>query len=466
MATYEAGEIAYRSALPSHLTSMCPECGRPAVLPFGSFCRSCGATLPIELLSSPGSARGGREAPTRLQVDLAEARAHLATVRPTGDPVALATALVWVGGLEFYCGDLRAADRSFAEVEGLISDDGVGVADVPIAMAARARLRSLRGAFDDARSGFDRALACARAGSVPAMEAIVLVFRAASMAAVQPDEALADARAARAELERLGNAWWAREGLVAEVIALLACGEPTPALAGVESLLARPVTPMDRAFALQLAGRAHLALGDREAAADALREAEITMEEAGARYWLVETLLLLADAEPTAAAEPLGRAKRLSTDDPAYVRLWADRPVLRVEVLPATPRVLVGGRRAEFRARRSEMLVYLLALAGPDGVDAERLCGQLWPGTPSKRARPRLRTAVWDARLALGTEAWRIRRTPNRLVLDLEGAEFDRSEAALVSRPVDTSDEEVMRARTEAVEALARPILPGWSFSD
>jgi len=176
---------------------------------------------------------------------------------------------------------------------------------------------------------------------------------------------------------------------------------------------------------------------------------------------------LLADAEPTAAAEPLGRARRLSTDDPAYVRLWAHRPVLRVELLAATPRVLIGGRRAEFRARRSELLVYLLALAGPDGVDADRLCEQLWPGTPSQRARPRLRTAVWDARLGLATEAWRIRRTPTRLVLDLEGAEFDRAEAtALVTRPVDTSDDASMRARAEALESLSRPILPGWSLAD
>jgi DNA-binding SARP family transcriptional activator len=74
---------------------------------------------------------------------------------------------------------------------------------------------------------------------------------------------------------------------------------------------------------------------------------------------------------------------------------------------------------------RAELLVYVLALAAPARMHWEELVDLLWPGTGGTGAARRLRTALWDARRALGVEGWRIDRLGDALGADLEGAILD-----------------------------------------
>jgi two-component SAPR family response regulator len=87
--------------------------------------------------------------------------------------------------------------------------------------------------------------------------------------------------------------------------------------------------------------------------------------------------------------------------------------------------VTVDGQPVRFATRHAELALYLLALAGSEGLGREDLIVALWPGVEPRGALPRLRTALWQVRRALGGHARRIERERGMVTLDLEGVELD-----------------------------------------
>ena len=87
--------------------------------------------------------------------------------------------------------------------------------------------------------------------------------------------------------------------------------------------------------------------------------------------------------------------------------------------------VTIDGSPVRFATRHAELFVYLLALAGPEGLPRDSVIAALWPDVEILSARPRLRTALWQVRRALGDHAWRVGRERGVVMLDLEGVALD-----------------------------------------
>ena len=93
--------------------------------------------------------------------------------------------------------------------------------------------------------------------------------------------------------------------------------------------------------------------------------------------------------------------------------------------LRGVPSVLRGSERVVFPTRHAELGIYLLTLAGDEGIPAEQLAQSLWPDVEADRARNRLRTMLWQARGALDDQAWRLTRRRSAVALDLDGVPID-----------------------------------------
>ena len=93
----------------------------------------------------------------------------------------------------------------------------------------------------------------------------------------------------------------------------------------------------------------------------------------------------------------------------------------------------LDGEPVRFPTRHAELIVYLLALAGSDGLSKEELTEAVWPAVEPPGALPRLRTALWQVRRALGSHAGRIERERGSVRLDLTGATVDLA----AGRPLD-----------------------------
>ena len=154
------------------------------------------------------------------------------------------------------------------------------------------------------------------------------------------------------------------------------------------------------------------------------------------------------------APDAIERARGLTTPDLAYTRLWDARPNLRVHVL-GRQTVHVGDELVEFRTTKAEQLVLLLAIAGGRGIDNERVGHALWPDGDPGKMPSNLSSAAYDARQALGPEAWRLHRASSQFWLDLDGAFVDLDDAMRRVRHAESDDE-----RRAALADLNQEILP------
>lgn len=83
--------------------------------------------------------------------------------------------------------------------------------------------------------------------------------------------------------------------------------------------------------------------------------------------------------------------------------------------------VASGGEPLKFATRHAELILYLLVLAGDEGLPRDELIVALWPDVDATSGRPRLRTALWQIRRALGAHAWRLERERGVVRLSLDG---------------------------------------------
>lgn len=383
-------------------------------------------------------------------------------------------ALVYSAHLQITAGRFGEAERALTAAEeafAAASSEAEPVYEWPLVYAGMGALAGLRGHDAAADTAFLRGVLLARQLENPWYEAIVRTFRADHTKTVDTRRAHADCRYALHEFDALGDQWWAAIAMRVRADAALMSGEVEAARQLALGALERLDNPVERGRGLVSLSRASLAAGDRAAATQRADEAVRSLEPTGAAFLLCEALLLLADCDALRAPAAIERARSLSTSDLGFTRLWSARPTLHVQVLGRAV-ISVADAPVTFRTTRAEHLVFMLALAGGRGVEANQIMSALWPDAAPSKVASNLSTATYDARQALGSEAWRLQRVGAQVWLDLDGATVDLHDAMRRARAQHgsiTADDSERRAeegreRSAALQSLRQEILPALTF--
>ncbi|MGZ4717889.1 MAG: AfsR/SARP family transcriptional regulator [Acidimicrobiales bacterium] len=402
-----------------------------ANLAYGSFCET-----------------GDVEESLTLALDAAAASLARADGRAAG------LALVYAAYFQILAGRFDHADQELAAAEAAFASEPTSPYEWPLAHAAQGALAAIRGQTAEADAAFERGVRLAREVDNRWYEAIVRTLRADHTVHFDARRAHVDARWALRVFEELGDTWFAATARRVRAEAALESGEVEAARLLAEGLIDHLTNPVERGRCLIVVSRAHLKAGDLEDAAHRADQAIRSLETTGATYLLVTALLLLAESDPMRAPDAIERARGLTTPDQAYTRLWDARPNLRVHVL-GRQAVHVGDELVEFRTTKAEQLVLLLAIAGGRGIDNERVGHALWPDGDPAKMPSNLSSAAYDARQALGPEAWRLHRASSQFWLDLDGAFVDLDDAMRRVRHAETEAE-----RNQALADLSQEILP------
>ena len=128
----------------------------------------------------------------------------------------------------------------------------------------------------------------------------------------------------------------------------------------------------------------------------------------------------------TEMSETEGSGETSGTDPivlPGDSRLGATaRLAISIHGVPA---VRLGDTDVRFATRHAQLALYLLVIAGPEGIPADQLIATLWQGAVPKRAANSMRTMLWQIRRSLGQESWRLRRSRGMVLFDLDGVQLD-----------------------------------------
>ncbi len=365
--------------------------------------------------------------------DLAEAercaRDALLAADAAGDRRGTIVPLVYLALYAFCAGDLdrldhvlRTAETTLAELsEPEARNDGALVAGF------RGVLEAVRGNQAESDRHFAEGLRRADADDAPWYDAIVRTLRAEFSAPWAPHRSLLDARQARTDAERLGDRWWHGLARLAEGTALSELGQLDAARDVLVVAIDELSNPLERAWAQMQLGEVLLRCSERPAARAHLDLARQAFESAGARWWATRCALAMGSADRDRGGRWVQLARTTAAADPAYERLFEPAQDLRIDVM-GRPSVVLDGDRVQFLTRHAELAVYLLAIAravGLAGLAPAELIATLWPGVDERRAGSRLRTVLWQARNALGAEAWRVQRRRDLVSIDLTGVAVD-----------------------------------------
>lgn len=368
--------------------------------------------------------------------------------------------------------ELALADAKFEEIT-----DPAARSEHPLVQTALGALHAFRGNWPESERYFAKALALTETTTLTKRyAAVTLAVRAELTAVIHPQRAAQDADEARAFWPQgVGGIWlaWAlRAGGVAARLRL----DYAMSLALLQKAYDTCSNPFERGRSLLEKGRTLIASAKDVAApqpassladaVDPLLEAADIFRSSNAQFWLTQTFLALAEADSQSFAWWQGKARTTALTDRAYARLFEseDQTFLSPEGqlrirLHGEPGVFVGGASVRFPTKQAELLVYALAIAGPEGDDRETLTAKLWPTADVKQASQKLRTALWQAKISLGPEVWRLERKGDRLSLSLEGAHVDDHAARAVVERLVTLGGLVFAGtdeRTESVETRSR----------
>jgi tetratricopeptide (TPR) repeat protein len=351
---------------------------------------------------------------------------------------------------------LDLADDVFAE---LPSDQRPERALVP---AARAVVAALRGQHVRAEEQFSLALAAAEDEAGQWYAAMIRALRAEFTAVVDPRRALADARIAKDLCARLDDRWWWTWAERGQALAATALGQYRAAETTLRTLLDQPLNQVERGRTLLALGETQLQAGVDDASTT-LKEAAAVLEASGARYFLVRSLHALSIASPRRRNRLLARAATHMEDDLAY-RILRGLSMVEVEVL-GPGAVRVGGVPAVFGSTKSLLLVCSLATAPSGALHWEALVDRLWPSASPDRARASLRTALWEARRALGPEAWRLERRGDLVRFERDGVAVDLLDALDEAERLATADPQDW-AIAALLHRLGTPVLQAAAYDE
>ncbi len=408
-------------------------------------------------LTGPALAHQSMEAYQRgdLTEAIERAQAALGRLRVSGDHQAEIVPLTYLALYSVYRGELDRAEAFLAGARQVLADDRSrgNRHDAPLFHAMAGVLASVRGDHDAAEESFSAALREADELNAPWYAVIVRTMRAEFTASAMPQRSLHDALTARRSAVSLGDGWWASLALLAEGNARRELGELSAAVSLYDAACCELTNPLEQARAMLELGTTHVRLGDRAYARSVLLQALAIFERAGASYFESRTCLALVDAERDRGAHWLNRARLAAhtTDaEPATYPFLDAAPGQLSVTVDGTPSVCRNGERVAFITRHAEIAVVLLALSGPEGIDAGKLGAALWPNAPGGRRGPRLRTMLWQIRNSLGPDAWRLVRHNGVVSLDLSGCPAVGAPSAELRRALDDGD------IPEAVEVLRR----------
>jgi len=99
-------------------------------------------------------------------------------------------------------------------------------------------------------------------------------------------------------------------------------------------------------------------------------------------------------------------------------------PILSIAVR-GVPHVRLGDSDVRFATRHAQLALYLLTIAGPEGIPTEEMIDTLWHGVVPRRAAASVRTMLWQIRRGLEHEAWRLRRSRGIVLFDIDGVRLD-----------------------------------------
>jgi hypothetical protein len=337
-------------------------------------------------------------------------------------------------------GDFEGADRLAAD--GLDGADPHDNASRAVLQCVRAVVASYRAERDDMERWFDGAVSTAATADppTPAFHGVALALQAEMCTDHPAEERLRQAWAATAMLS--GELpWWRRIAVRSVAVTAAAAGDREASDGALDTLLAEEVDGYERGRAL-LVRAATRRQFDGAPSFDVLSQAYEDLVECDARFWAARAALAAADADPEHEGLWRDRAVALSTGDAAFVRLL--RTDHQLEIRSGAGRLAgvsggtyLDGDPVAFLTRHAELALYLLLLAGREGLSAAELASRLWPEAPARRHRPRLRTCLWQVRKSLGEEHWRVRRTPSQIFFDADGVIFDPDDVALMAERFD-----------------------------
>jgi tetratricopeptide (TPR) repeat protein len=357
------------------------------------------------------------------RADAARADAARADAARTGDAYELIP-LTYLAAYTQWTGDLARCERWLDRAEARCRPE---VASRPRDMevlvhALRGAVHSQRGAVVDADRAFGRALVLAQELAIPWYAMVARVMRAQSMAEFVPGRSVEDARRARRDAVALRDDWWEARATLAEGIAWRTL-DPDRSVSEIQASLRRLTVPLERARAQLALGETYLWQDRGRVALAPLLMARVAFKRAGAWWYEARACARLGEADPRSAEGWFEPARREAAVEPAYGRLLTGVRPLGIDLVDRRG-VTIGGRRVAFLTRHAELAVYLLASAGPEGLDADSLAEVLWPAASRTRRAPRLRTALWQVRTAIGPHAWRVGRRGRAVVLDLTGVDL------------------------------------------
>jgi hypothetical protein len=337
-------------------------------------------------------------------------------------------------------GDFEGADRLAAD--GLAGADPDDHAARAVLSCARAVVANHWGHDEDRRRWFELAVTTAENASkpTPAFHGVALALQAEMGVEEPAEDRLRQAWAAAALLS--GELpWWRRIAVRAVAVTAAAAGDREASDTALDSLLAEDVDGYERGRAL-LVRAANRQQFDDDPALDLLQEAYDQLAGADARFWAARAALEAAVVDAEHAGEWRDRAVALSTGDPAFVRLLRTEHQLEIRggsgvLAGVSGGTFLDGEPVAFLTRHAELTLYLLILAGRNGLTATELASRLWPEAPARRHRPRLRTCLWQIRKSLGEEHWRLRRTPSQIFFDADGVVYERHQVAEMAERFD-----------------------------
>lgn len=378
------------------------------------------------------------------------------------------TASVYIAAFNLWTGDFARVEtavdlarQSFQEVA-----DPAERYEWPVGLALLGVLAALRGDAISADESFQEALKAAEVVDAGWVQAMVYVLRAEHTSGWHPHRSLADAQLARDILDAHNEVWWTGEARIATAVALTECESDRAAVHVFEEALASgTLIPLEEARCSLLLGETLLRTGEVGRAAELVTGAQASLEASGAFFWAARACIAAARLDTSSSVRHWQRARGLAGPDVAFERLFLGSAPFRVQML-GPPRILVDGDEISFPSRHARLVVLALAAAGSSGLSAETLHTWLWPDADRITGGRRLKTAVWQARRALGPAAGRLRRSGARLTLSLTAGECDLTDAIADAESILASGSASPQALAEASLKLSRAITGGEDFSE
>ncbi len=377
-------------------------------------------------------------------------------------------ALLYLAFFSLWSGEFSRAETLLATSRRVYGEipDAFDRFEASLVEAELAALHALRWHRASAEAMFDSALQMSESLDTRWFTAIIRTLRAELCAPWNPVRSITDANIALDFLEGvMRDDWWSRWATRALALADVHAGNLGAARQSLTELLQRDLNSVERVWTMLALAECLVRAGDSPAAIETLQDALPLSHDVGATYLRARALCLLGQADPENRQAWRSQASEIMDRDPAFRSLLSGRTPLSIEAF-GRGRILLGDRPVKFATRHAESAVFILSLAGYDGVNAETLAERLWPNVASSVWPGRVRTLLWQIRRALGDESWRLERDGTIIRFDVAGATFDVDEARHLARTVLQGLHLPAEDHARLVASLRQPVLTAYQYED